>query len=592
MSRISGGVRAALAVFAAVLALGACGADNTTQDQDGTATGDATGDGSGGPDVQLPCATACEHGGFCLDGVCDCTGTGYRGASCAEPVCTDPCLNGGTCTAPDTCSCATNYSGDACETPSCGAPCEHGGTCVAVGVCACEGTGYTGTHCETPVCTTPCQNGGFCAGPETCDCGDDAAYEGAACTVPICGATCKNGGACVAPDTCDCTGTGYTGDSCTVPICPGECLHGGVCSAPNTCDCDGTGYTGDRCQTPTCETPCQHGGTCTAANTCDCSATGWSGSLCQNPVCLSTCQNGGVCVGPETCDCAGTGYVGDVCERPLCGVLGVPCPDGFTCTGRGTCERGPTGEVFVPAGTFWMGCNSALDASCTGFATESPQHEVTLSGYFIDRTEVTAANYKLCVVAGQCTTPVTVNGAYATFEPLAKQQHPVNFVSFAQAQDYCAWTGKAAGAQRLCTEAEWERAARGGCETISGECRTGERRFPWGATAPTCSLANTSNGGYCYVTDNQWTAAVGATPAGASPYGALDMAGNVFEWVADWSGTYSADPVTDPTGPASGQHVARGGAFDQSDARASRRLFATSSQSLHNIGIRCCRDAE
>lgn len=591
MSRAIGGARAVFLVLVTALAAGACGADNTTEAPDGALVGDASGDATAGPDVQLPCPTACEHGGVCLDGVCDCVDTGYRGASCAEPVCPTPCLNGGVCTAPGTCECAANYSGDACETPSCGAPCEHGGTCVAVGVCACDGTGYGGTHCETPRCTTPCANGGVCSAPETCECGEDSGYGGATCREPVCTASCKNGGTCVAPDTCDCAGTGYSGPSCLVPVCPGECLHGGVCVSPNVCGCEGTGYSGDRCQTPLCATPCQHGGTCTAADLCDCSATGYAGPACETPVCRTPCDNGGVCVGPETCDCEGTGFVGEVCELPLCGALGVPCPDGFGCTERGSCERAASGEVFVPAGTFWMGCNSALDGTCTALPAESPQHLVTLSAYLIDRTEVTAANYKLCVVAEACTTPTTVSGTYGTYEPLAKQQHPINYVSYEQAQAYCAWSGKAAGAQRLCTEAEWERAARGGCETVSGDCRSKMRRFPWGQAAPTCALANSSVGGACYATNNAWTAVAGATTAGVSPYGALDMAGNVSEWVADWLGDYPSAPVTNPTGPASGtKRVVRGGSFNDNDVRSSRRATQANAY-VPDIGLRCCRTA-
>jgi formylglycine-generating enzyme required for sulfatase activity len=226
--------------------------------------------------------------------------------------------------------------------------------------------------------------------------------------------------------------------------------------------------------------------------------------------------------------------------------------------------------VAVPEGEFTMGSND-------GLPDEQPVHTVFLDAYWIDQSEVTNGMYAVCVQAGACQAPSDAS-SYKQPSYYGNPQfadYPVIFVAWEEAQAYCAWAGG-----RLPTEAEWEKAARG----------ENGFTYPWGDTYPTCALANfsVSNGGAC-VGD---TAAVGSTPAGASPYGALDMAGNVLEWVADWfsEAYYGSSPSSNPTGPAAGDYrVLRGGACftDESVIRATHRISFRPDKHYNYVGFRC-----
>jgi formylglycine-generating enzyme required for sulfatase activity len=188
--------------------------------------------------------------------------------------------------------------------------------------------------------------------------------------------------------------------------------------------------------------------------------------------------------------------------------------------------------VPIPAGEFLMGSPDNV-----GSSDEHPQHTVYLDAFWIMQTEVTNAQYAKCVAAGACSAPDNNR-----WQDAAYADHPVIYVDWNQASAYARWAGG-----RLPTEAEWEKAARG----------TDGRTYPWGNEAPAASLANCCE----FVND---TTPVGSYPAGASPYGALDMAGNVWEWTADWydGSYYSQSPVQTPTGPANGNsRVVRGGAY-------------------------------
>jgi formylglycine-generating enzyme required for sulfatase activity len=219
--------------------------------------------------------------------------------------------------------------------------------------------------------------------------------------------------------------------------------------------------------------------------------------------------------------------------------------------------------VDVPAGDFIMGCNGEVDDECDG--DEMPMHMVTLAAFEIEETEVTQEAYAACVTDGDCEPP---SCAWNCDEVDA----PATCVNFAQAQDYCAWAGR-----RLPTEAEWEKAARG----------PDGLKYPWGNEEPECTLVNMAGCG------DQATA-VGSLPDGASPFGALDMAGNMVEMVADWydAAYYSDSPDVDPTGPASGERYGgRGGGF-RSDAtwqRASKRDWYDLEDAGASLGFRCAQ---
>ena len=226
-------------------------------------------------------------------------------------------------------------------------------------------------------------------------------------------------------------------------------------------------------------------------------------------------------------------------------------------------------QMYVPAGEFLMGSTEAdLNAS----SDENPQHTVYLDAFWIDQTEVTNAQYAKCVQAGQCLEPIqtssyTRNSYYGN---ALYANYPVVYVGWDDANNYCTWAGR-----RLPTEAEWEKAARG----------TDGRLYPWGNQAPNTTLANFNEN----VGD---TTEVGKYPAGASPYGALDMAGNVHQWVEDWYGEkyYQNSPERNPTGPGSGSYrVLRGGGFyaSQSDSRSALRNEANPGSMGINNGIRC-----
>lgn len=230
--------------------------------------------------------------------------------------------------------------------------------------------------------------------------------------------------------------------------------------------------------------------------------------------------------------------------------------------------------VYVPEGEFYMGASSQTDSQA--FPNEQPQRLVFVSAFWIDRTEVTNAQYEQCVSAGVCTQPSS-----SRYGDPKYADYPVVTVTWLQATDYCGWAGG-----RLPTEAEWEKAARGPASSPGAK-----RVWPWGNNTPNDTRANFNKS-----IGN--TVAVGSYPLGASPYGVLDMAGNAWEWAADYYAedfyqTASANGLnSDPTGPEKGIfRVTRGGGYI-SDARYIRlaiRLETASNRVSGNIGFRCAR---
>ena len=239
--------------------------------------------------------------------------------------------------------------------------------------------------------------------------------------------------------------------------------------------------------------------------------------------------------------------------------------------------------VFIPAGDFMMGCNEAYDHQCEN--DEKPYHRVYLDVYYIDKYLVTVAEYEECVAAGKCGIPD--RGGYCNWGKDGRDDHPVNCVDWHQADTYCHWKG-----ERLPTEAEWEKAARGTQGLI----------YPWGNDfdcqnqgQDESRLKSLSVLGGKDRDQFEDTTPVSCFISGLSPYGLYDMAGNVWEWIRDWYGEnyYQNSPSRNPQGPPLGTlRGIRGGSWYNSipaNFRSSNRNAEDSLSRRAFIGFRCAR---
>lgn len=250
--------------------------------------------------------------------------------------------------------------------------------------------------------------------------------------------------------------------------------------------------------------------------------------------------------------------------------------------------------ILIPGGTFQMGsteaeieeaialCHEHYD-TCNRwyYERESPSHEVSLQGYWIDLTEVSNAQYGLCVEAGECSEPDTCQKGEPTYFDPGKATHPVVCVDWADADTYCSWVGA-----RLPSEAEWEFAYRGESRSI----------FTWG------NVFDGSKLNYCdencsqthfderYDDGYSQTAPVGTYASGVSWSGIYNMSGNVSEWVNDWFAEYSAEDVSSPAGPSSGVKKMLKGCswyFHPTYCRGAARPAVDPATRFDYLGFRC-----
>ncbi|HMU30725.1 MAG: formylglycine-generating enzyme family protein [Nitrospira sp.] len=223
--------------------------------------------------------------------------------------------------------------------------------------------------------------------------------------------------------------------------------------------------------------------------------------------------------------------------------------------------------AFIPAGEFAMGSDRGQD-------DEQPVHRVLVKAFYLETHEVTVARYAAFLMSQKADPPFKWNEATSG----AHESKPVAGVNWYDARDYCRWIGR-----RLPTEAEWELAARG----------TEGRMYPWGDAQPTRSHANAGHTkwhGYDTLTN------VGQFELGKTPNGVYDLAGNLWEWVADWYDAtyYQFSQRENPSGPSAGPlRALRGGAWnnDAKTIRSANRAGYAPDARRNDVGFRCAKDA-
>lgn len=223
--------------------------------------------------------------------------------------------------------------------------------------------------------------------------------------------------------------------------------------------------------------------------------------------------------------------------------------------------------VLVPAGEFTMGSNDVGDVA-------KPIHRVHLDAFYMDKYEVTVGQYAKFLEETRTDAPPDWN----ILNKLPHQKRPVVNVSWQDANTYCRWAGR-----RLPTEAEWEKAARG----------TDERTYPWGNDPPNQRRANYGKRDW---KNHAALVPTGSLEDGQSPYGIYDLAGNVWEWTADWydANYYKRSPDRNPKGPETGERkVLRGGSWSSPQVQlgSAFRLDHSAGPRMQSdfLGFRCAK---
>ena len=488
-----------------------------------------------------------------------------------------------------------------------------------------------------------------------CKCIPTCEEEGCNCGLDGCGGSCggcsQAHGSTVCFNDCTCCTADCDGRECGDDGCGGICGYctedhdicvDGVCVCVPTCEEEGCNCGPDGCG-GNCGQCSQEHGEMVCADLCTCCIPDCDGKECGDDGCGGTCGEctsswypvceDGICVGEDcTPDCEGKDCGDDGCGG-TCGTCHpgiqecIPMGlDGWACV---------TKMVEIDGGRFWMGCrkcpgiipNYAQDWDC--MENEHPYHEVDLDVYEMDLTEVTNAQYvhflntstpgnscyrRPCVYLDDWKAQIEkVDSVWLVKD--GRESHPVGNVTWFGAAAYCEWAGK-----QLCTEAQWEKGARGGCELNDGlaTCDVKSRTYPWGNELPDCTYA-VMNGCVSAWGTVPTQPICSTSPKGDGPYGQCDLAGNVAEWTADGYGsdfycadsnatlsppwTYCRESCSWPGAPEpwkdpfcstidSSARAARGGNYGspQNFLRVSYRANVMAPYlSNRRVGFRCCR---
>ncbi len=294
-----------------------------------------------------------------------------------------------------------------------------------------------------------------------------------------------------------------------------------------------------------------------------CSETTSNQNLCENV----TCFNGSCNEKTGKCDC-NDGFGGENC---------LECDVNYYMNRNNTCVPKDSSMILIPKGNFKMGCLISKDLNCDEVIEK--EHEVYLSNFEIDPYEVTVEQYAQCVANNKCSEPISFNvDSNCNYHASGKLKHPVNCVTWEQANTFCASLNK-----RLPTEAEWEKSSRG----------TNGAIYPWGEIKPSCFYAN------IYEKDTgcetKSTSEVGKKQNGMSLYLVHDTIGNVWEWVNDYydESYYSTNNNSNPQGPLNGKYkVIKGGGWNfegEKYLRPAYRGFGLQNNATPSVGFRCAK---